>query len=93
MSDLDDQELAATRYMNGIDTTADNLLLSLGYNKFLDDDKFIIYRKYNDMHKNEPKIIIDKIQLCYCKDSDPVSFVEIEAMRLKIEELKKEQNI
>lgn len=88
MSDLDEQELAATRYMNGADITADNLLFSLGYSKFLDDDKFIIYRKYNDIDGNESKIIIDKKDLCYYKDGNSITFRELEAMRLKISELK-----
>ena len=84
MSDLDDDELRATRILNGVEKTADNLFKELGY---LREE-----RKYADVYLKTTKDLIrqfgfNKTNKSIMIDVHYITIEELKAINKKCEEL------
>lgn len=96
MSDLDDEELKATRILNGVDKTADEMFEELGYEKIVEHKykqpdfdeitELILYR--DDVTLLEIEFWNDKTISKSCGfDMSYITMQELQAINKKCQEL------
>ena len=93
MSDMDDDELKATRRLNGADkySEADEMFEKLGYYKRIENDSTIMYEKhdiqlefYVQKHWVEKSTYFSDVNVYGCKY---INMQELQAINKKCEEL------